>query len=213
MSTITGLRERKKQQTRDAISATATELFAAHGFEKTTIAQVARAANVAKMTVTNYFPLKEDLVFDRAGEIVGMLAAAVAARSPQLSALEALQHAYEERLAARHPILGFVGPRFAELVGGSPALMARERAIFDQQEAALADELIAELCPACGDIAPLIAAAQLSAVFRVLYYEGRRRLLAGEVTDEIVAALRGAAEASFAQVRDGLPPALTERRA
>jgi hypothetical protein len=50
-------------------------------------------------------------------------------------------------------------------------------------------------------------------VFRVLYYEGRRRLLAGEVTDEIVAALRSPAEASFAQVRDGLPRALTERRA
>jgi hypothetical protein len=66
--------------------------------------------------------------------------------------------------------------------------------------------------PESGDISPRIAAAQLSAVFRVLDYEGRRRLLAGELTDEIVAALRRAAEASFAQVRDGLPRALTERR-
>jgi AcrR family transcriptional regulator len=208
----TGLRERKKQQTRDAISATATRLFAAQGFEKTTIAEVAEAANVSKMTVTNHFPLKEDLVFDRAGEIVDMVAGAIAARPPEMSALEALERAYEERLVGRNPILGFIGRRFAELVGDSPALAARERAIFDQQEAALADALTAEMGLPPAEISPRIAAAQLSAVFRVQYYEGRRRLLADEPTDEIEAALRACARTSFDQVRDGLPAALTEGR-
>ena len=75
-----GLRERKKRQTRDAISRTATELFARQGFEQTTIADVAREAGVAKMTVTNYFALKEDLVFDLRAEIVDRLAAAVRTR-------------------------------------------------------------------------------------------------------------------------------------
>jgi hypothetical protein len=45
-------------------------------------------AKAIPSTVTNYFPLKEDLVFDRAGKIVEMPAAAVAARSPQLNALQ-----------------------------------------------------------------------------------------------------------------------------
>ena len=61
-----GLRERRKQETRQAISDIATRLFVAHGFDEVTISQVADAAGVAKMTVTNYFPRKEDLVFDRA---------------------------------------------------------------------------------------------------------------------------------------------------
>jgi AcrR family transcriptional regulator len=207
-----GLRERKKRQTREAISATATALFAAKGFDRTTIAEVAEAANVAKMTVTNHFPLKEDLVFDRAGEIVAMLSSAVAGRSEAVSALQALERIYEVHLSAATPILGFVGPRFAELVCGSPALIARERAMFDEQEAALAESLIAELEAPPSDITPRIAAAELSAVFRVLYYEGRRRLMAGEPTEAIVGALRAAARASFDQIRDGLPAALTQPR-
>ena len=59
-----GLRELKKQQTRQVISDTATRLFMEHGFESVTIAQIATAAQVAKMTVTNYFPRKEDLALD-----------------------------------------------------------------------------------------------------------------------------------------------------
>jgi hypothetical protein len=141
-----------------------------------------------------------------------MLAEAVAARPLELGALEALERAYEQRLEARNPILGFIGRRFAELVRESPALAARERAIFDQQEAALAETLIAEMSSPAADISPRIAAAQLSAVFRLQYYEGRRRLLADETTDETVAALRACPRASFDQVRDGLPAALTEGR-
>ena len=57
----------------------ATALFAGHGFDQVTIAQVAEAAGVSKMTVTNYFPRKEDLVCDRAGHIIGGLAQVVRA--------------------------------------------------------------------------------------------------------------------------------------
>ena len=53
-----GLRERRKQETRQAVSDIATGLFVANGFEEVTISQVADAAGVAKMTVTNYFPRK-----------------------------------------------------------------------------------------------------------------------------------------------------------
>ena len=66
----TGLRERRKQEARQAISGVAMALFAAKGFDEVTISQVADAAGVSKMTVTNYFPRKEDLVFDRAEVII-----------------------------------------------------------------------------------------------------------------------------------------------
>ena len=66
-----GLREQHKQQTRAAISAAATRLFIERGFDQVTITHVAEAAGVAKMTVTNYFPRKEDLVFDQADAVIG----------------------------------------------------------------------------------------------------------------------------------------------
>jgi hypothetical protein len=53
-----------------------------------------------------------------------------------------------------------------------------------------------------------LAAAALASVFRVLYHEGRRRMLAGEPTDETVAALRQLASHGFDRVAAALPPAL-----
>jgi AcrR family transcriptional regulator len=203
-TTDDGLRERKKRQTRESISATATELFARRGFEHTTIAEVAREAGVAKMTVTNYFALKEDLVFDRRAEIVDRLASAVRTRDTRRSLLDAVRDAFDRGLDERDPTFGFLGPRFAEMVGASPALLASERSMLDAQEQALADEL----ARGPGDVEMALAAAALASVFRVLYYEGRRRMLAGESTDETVAALRRLADEGFDRLTAALPPAL-----
>lgn len=57
-----GLRERKRRQTADHISATAFRLFEAHGYESVTMEQIAGAAAVSKGTLYNYFPVKEALV-------------------------------------------------------------------------------------------------------------------------------------------------------
>ena len=48
MSQVEGLRERKKQRTRDTIAKVALELFVEQGFHATTIKQVADAADVAR---------------------------------------------------------------------------------------------------------------------------------------------------------------------
>src|SRR5438067_13828071 len=58
-----GLRERKKQRTRQAIAETAFRLFDERGFEEVTVAEVARAADISEGTVFNYFPTKEDLFY------------------------------------------------------------------------------------------------------------------------------------------------------
>jgi AcrR family transcriptional regulator len=157
------------------------------------------------MTVTNYFPLKEDLVFDRHAEITRLLADPV--RRGVGPVVDIVQSAYLAELDARNPILGFLGPAFAALVEASPALQAREREILAAQEAALADVLAERFASSAGDLRPRIVATQLAGIVRILYFEGRRRLLAGESTDDIVRALRRAAKASFTALEPALPRA------
>ncbi|TQM25337.1 TetR/AcrR family transcriptional regulator [Nocardia bhagyanarayanae] len=199
-----GLRARKKQQTRENISHQATLLFLERGFDKVTIADVAAAADVAKMTVTNYFPRKEDLALDLGEVFVDQLARTVREREAGQSALAALRRAYRTAAAERDPVVGFSGPEFARMIAESPALLARLREFHEEREAALARALAAETAAAQDDIAPRVAAAQLGGVHRVLFEETMRRTLAGESNDQIAAALTGYIQVAF----DALEPSL-----
>ena len=60
-----GRRERKRQQTADHLAATAFGLFEAHGYDAVAMEQIAAAADVAKATLYNYFPVKEALLAHR----------------------------------------------------------------------------------------------------------------------------------------------------
>src|SRR5579875_2619867 len=177
-------------------------MFADRGFDAVTISQVADAAGVSKMTVTNYFPRKEDLVFDRAGEIVSGLARAVAGRSPGESLLAAVRRDYAEAVARGDVTLGVGGQRFARMVEASPVLGTRLREILGLREEALAEAISAEA--GHDNVWHRLVAAQLASVHRVLYAEASRRSLAGERREEIRAVLAAAAERAFDQLEPSL---------
>ncbi|TMR94505.1 TetR/AcrR family transcriptional regulator [Nonomuraea basaltis] len=202
-----GLREQKKRETRQAISDHATQLFLERGFDRTTIADIAAAARVAKMTVTNYFPRKEDLALDHHEAFVTGLAEAVAERAPGEPALAAVRRTYLAALERRDPVAGFTGREFARMIADSPTLVARLRDLHEQREEALADRLAAETA---GSGRPRIiaraVAAQVAAADRLLFRELQSRTLAGEGEDEIAAALAETAR----QVFDLLEPAIGE---
>ena len=61
------LRKRQIELTREEIAQSARRLFLERGFDAVTVAEVARAADVAVQTVFNHFPTKEDLFFDEQG--------------------------------------------------------------------------------------------------------------------------------------------------
>ncbi|MBA8957632.1 TetR/AcrR family transcriptional regulator [Actinomadura namibiensis] len=72
------LRERRRAETRRMIQSHAMRLFTEHGYDATTVNDVARASGVSPMTVYRHFPTKEDLVLqDRYDPFI---AARVAAR-------------------------------------------------------------------------------------------------------------------------------------
>lgn len=199
---VPGLRETKKQATRQQISDHATRLFLARGFEQTTIAEVAAAAGVAPKTVTNYFARKEDLALDRQEEFVGSLAAAVASRRSGESALAALRRAFDAAVRNRDPVAGFSGPAFARMVAESPTLTAQLRRLHDQREVALV-EALAE-CRGGADIEVRAASAVLGGVHRVLFQRIQELTLAGEGADVIDDAVATDAARAF----DLLEPAL-----
>jgi len=197
-----GLRERRKQATRQAISNVATQMFVDRGFDEVTIAEVADAAGVAKMTVTNYFPRKEDLVLDRAEAIERHLADVIAARAPGESMLAAIRRDYTEAVARADVTLGLSSPAFAAMILGSPVLVGRVREMLDRREQLLGDAIAAET----GTDGPeqRLVAVLLASVHRVLAAEASRRSLEGQPRGQICAVLADAATRAF----DLLEPSL-----
>ena len=117
-----GLRERKKEQTRQAIAETARRLFAERGFDAVTVADVARAADVSQGTVFNYFPTKEDLFYGQMEDFEATLVEAVRDRGRGESVLEAFRRVMLEssgRLASEE--VADVIAAAARLIAASPA--------------------------------------------------------------------------------------------
>ena len=86
-----GLRERKKQRTREQIIEAAMGLFAERGFHATTIADIASAADVAPRTFFSYFPSKEAVVFHNVDRNLEGLASTLRDRLPGETAFDALR--------------------------------------------------------------------------------------------------------------------------
>jgi AcrR family transcriptional regulator len=77
-----GLRERSKARRRDAIIRAALELFADRGYDATTIADIAAAADVAPRTVAMYFPSKQEIAMARFGQVADELTSALRGCGP-----------------------------------------------------------------------------------------------------------------------------------
>src|SRR5260370_23745463 len=91
-------RERKKQQTRDALIHAALELFEAQGYEHTAVREITDRVDVSERTFFRYFASKEDLTLSFVRDGSDALLAALTARPPEEEPLTALREAFRESL-------------------------------------------------------------------------------------------------------------------
>jgi AcrR family transcriptional regulator len=202
-----GLRERKKQQTRQHIAETARRLFGERGFDRVTVAEVARAAEVSEQTVFNYFPTKEDLVYWRLQSFEDELMRTIREREPGEPALAAFGRfilAPRGLLADRDPQAREELAALTRMIAESRALLAREEQIFASYTASLATVLAEETEADAADLRPWAAANAMMGVHRAIVHHARRRVIEGARHPKLAAEIRARAEEALALLDAGL---------
>jgi AcrR family transcriptional regulator len=205
-----GLRELKKEQTRQLIADTAWRLFADRGFDRVSVAEVAREAQVAEATVFNYFPTKEDLFYWQLESFGTRLADAISARP----AGEPVLAAFRRDLLAEGGLLAQVEAGDPEalarlrtvnrMIGASPALLAREQQAMSRNAASLAALLAAETGLPGDDPRPHVVANALLGVHRAVIDCVRRRVLADDEPALLAADVRKVTTTALALLEEGL---------
>jgi len=205
VASTVGLRERKKQQTRQQIFEAARGLFEKKGFDRVSVAEIARAADVSEVTVFNYFPTKEDLFYGGMEFFEEQLIESVHSRPNGDSAVKAFRRrllAGADRLESKASAEAIL--KAAQLVSASPSLVAREREIVERFTARLAELLAQETGADAEDVEPLTVASALMATHRALVGYVRRRVLAGRRGARLAEEYRSQARRAFARLARGL---------
>ncbi|MEV0843849.1 TetR family transcriptional regulator [Actinocatenispora sera] len=189
---MTGLRERKKAQTRHRITEAALRLFAERGFDAVTMTEIAAAADVSRASLFGYFPTKESLVVQDVGD--DDLAAVVRDRPAGQDPVAALRGHYR--------VVAAEAPTGAEIEG----LLARIRVIVDNPKLGAAAHtlrhrqraaLTAALAPAYGERAAELVAGQIAAATLTIQETYFRRLADGVAPGEAARALAADVELAF----------------
>ena len=205
MAAEPGLRERKKQQTRQRIFDAARKLFAERGFDAVTVADIARLADVSEVTVFNYFPNKEDLFFGGMTFFEEQLLEAVRTRPRGESALKALRRRLLDSvdgLRTRERIEAVL--KAAGAMSSSPALLTRERDIVDRYTRRLAALLAEETGADPDDVEAMAAAAALFGAHRAVVNYVRKRVAAGGRGTALVEETRTQIRRAFGRLEKGL---------
>jgi AcrR family transcriptional regulator len=199
-----GLRERKKAKTRLAISDVATKMFIERGFDEVTVADVAAAADVSVATIFNYFETKEELFFDREGEVIEAQRRVILERKAGETITSVLHREFLAAIDAGVPQLMVHGPGFLRTIEGSSALRARLRLGFEKAEALLSETIAEETEAVAGDPTPQFVAAMLVAIQRTLLESANAAALRGDPVAPTKRRLRQACDRAFALLEGGL---------
>jgi AcrR family transcriptional regulator len=189
-----GLRERKKQQTRDTISRVALDLFAERGYDDTTLAEIAEAADVSPRTIFAYFDSKEEILFCDAPGQLEELTHALADRPEGSTTIDALR----DLLSAMPPPDELAVLR-KQVIRASPSLNLKLRARVAELEPVLAASFAKDLGSDPDDIRAVLIAASATAAFKTIHDRLETEIAAETISheramaivDEVLEFLRG----------------------
>lgn len=184
-------RERKKRLTRQRIVMAAIKLFQEQGYEQTTMAQIAAAADVDPKTFSNYFRGKDEVLFVDAERDYDVLFQAIAERRPHEGPGEVLARMVQEYAAHRRPKVPPKEP--AELSATyrllltTPALQAKGLYLLLELQQRIADELL-KAFP--GQLDPVTAAAMTGSLIGAIQQASLASVRLGRSQDELWEASR-----------------------
>lgn len=189
-----GLRERKKQRTREQIVEAAMRLFAKRGYDATTIADIAAAADIAPRTFFAYFPSKEALVFVNTDENIDALAQALAERPEGEYAFATLRRWVDEQFA-EGTIDDEAENLRKDLCRESAELQRVQHAVMARVEELLRVEVARDLDEPADSLRPQLVAAAAAATLRSLSDGPKRSREEGiAVLDDALAFLQAGLE-------------------
>jgi AcrR family transcriptional regulator len=168
-----GLRERKKQRTRDALVRAALELFTTRGYERTTVDEIAEAVDVSQRTFFRYFAGKEDAAFAVQDMTEAHFVESLRARPPGEAPLEALRQAVLEGWDTINEAVVSVVPvelylRMFRVIESTPVLLAAHLRRSLETEEQIARLLAArEGVDVDADPRPRLAVAAFGGVMRL----------------------------------------------
>jgi AcrR family transcriptional regulator len=157
-----GLRDRKKQLTRQSILSAAERLFDERGYDHVTVAEIADTASISVKTLFTYFRSKEDLAFGEENWLRDALLAAMARRPPGTPAVDAVADELVNLLRTASSDV----ESFHRSVGDSLALQGRLRQMWASYEDAFTAAIAAELDEPSPSPAARLTACILVAVAR-----------------------------------------------
>jgi AcrR family transcriptional regulator len=161
-----GLRERKKQRTRETIARVAVELFSERGYHATTLPDIADAADVSTRTIFAYFPSKEDILFCDFPALKDALAQALAERPAGTDALETVR----EFILASHEVkTSELDQQRHRVIESDVTLRSHLRARLAEIEELIAAAIAQDLGAPDDDVRPRVVAASLIAAFDGLF--------------------------------------------
>jgi AcrR family transcriptional regulator len=194
-----GLRERKKQQTREKIARAALRLVAERGYDETTLAEIAEAAEVSPRTIFAYFDSKEDILLCEEDSILGELKRRLDERPPGTTTVDALRE-FVSRIEAPDEDANLR----KQVMTTNPALHMKLRARLSQLEPMLAESIARDLDAEPDDIRPLLIAASMTAAFKSVRDRFKEAEAGGDpmtheqgmaIIDQVLEFLRGGLEA------------------
>lgn len=161
-----GLRARKKRETREALIEAALRLYRQRGFDRVTVSEIARLADVAPRTFFSYFETKEDVFLGRGDERLERLVEAIQHRDRRRPILEAIQHVLLDDNEPRRRGEPAPRPGLSELLD-HPAIASRLRERWNRWEDLLAEAIRKDVGAPPDDPEPRVVAAALTGAIRV----------------------------------------------